>query len=124
MNKLCIIGNLTQDPQSRVTQSGHNITAFTVAVNRRRRSEGQPEADFFRITTFDKLAEICQRLVKGKKVAVSGSVSVSTYRANDGTFRASMDVMADEVDFLSPKDKPEPQKSGYQEVADENLPWG
>lgn len=98
-----------------------------MAVNRRRRAEGQPDqADFFRVTTWDKLAEICKSLTKGKKVAVIGAVSVSTYQAQDGSTRASLDVMANEVEFLSPKEqqKQEAQKSdGYMVVEDDDLPF-
>ena len=53
MNKLTIIGNLTRDPELRTTSTGVNVCSFTVAVNRRQRSqgaEGQPEADFFRVS--------------------------------------------------------------------------
>lgn len=125
MNRITIIGNLTADPQSRITQSGHNVTSFTVAVNRRRREGQEQEADFFRVTVWDKLAEFCQTaLSKGKKVAVIGAVSVSTYQARDGGFRASLDVMANEVEFLSPKDKQETQKPGFEEVDSNDLPWG
>ena len=127
MNRITIIGNLTKDADSRITQSGHNVTSFTVAVNRRRRAEGQPDqADFFRVTVWDKLAEICKPLTKGKKVAVVGAVSVSTYQAQDGSTRASLDVMANEVEFLSPKEqqKQEAQKSdGYMVVEDDDLPF-
>lgn len=127
MNRITIIGNLTKDADSRITQSGHNVTSFTVAVNRRRRAEGQPDqADFFRVTVWDKLAEICKSLTKGKKVAVVGAVSVSTYQAQDGSTRASLDVMANEVEFLSPKEqqKQEAQKSdGYMVVEDDDLPF-
>lgn len=128
MNRLFIIGNLVKDPDSRITQSGHNVTSFTVAVNRRHHAEGQPEADFFRVTTWDKLAENCKSsLSKGKKVSVLGSVSVSTYNAQDGSTRASLDVMAIEVEFLSPKDKQDDKKQEeqkYIEVDTDSLPWG
>lgn len=126
MNKLFIIGNLTKDADSRITQSGHNVTSFTVAVNRRHREGQQDQADFFRVTTWDKLAELCKSLTKGKKVAVIGAVSVSTYQAQDGSTRASLDVMANEVEFLSPKEqqKQEAQKSdGYMVVEDDDLPF-
>lgn len=123
MNRITIIGNLVKDPDSRVTQSGHTVTAFTVAVNRRHRVEGQPDADFFRVTVWDKLGEICQKsLSKGKKVAVVGAISCSTYRAQDGSTRASLDLMANEVEFLSPKEKQEEQK--FVEVEPDSLPWG
>ena len=122
MNKLLIIGNLTGDPQSRVTQTGKNVCSFTVAVNRRGKKD---EADFFRVTVWDKLAEICQNsLSKGKKVSVVGPVSVSTYNAQDGSTRASLDVTANEVEFLSPKQNSKPADGGYVAVDEEELPWG
>ena len=102
MNKLTIIGNLTKDPELRTTSSGHSACSFTVAVNRRRKVEGQPEADFFRVTAWRTLGENCQRyLAKGSKVSVTGPVAVSTYQAGDGSTRASLDVTADDVEFLS-----------------------
>lgn len=110
-----------------MTQSGHNVTAFTVAVNRRHRAEGKPEADYFRVTAWDKLGELAQQyLTKGKKVAVIGSVSVSTYTAQDGSVRASLDLMANEMEFLSPKEeqKEEKKPGGYVEVDGNDLPWG
>lgn len=97
-----------------------------MAVNRRHREGQQDQADFFRVTVWDKLAEICKSLTKGKKVAVIGAVSVSTYQAQDGSTRASLDVMANEVEFLSPKEqqKTESQKSdGFVEVEDDDLPF-
>ena len=106
MNKLTIIGNLTRDPELRVTSQGISVCSFTVAVNRRNAKEGQPEADFFRVTAWRQLGENCGKfLAKGRKVAVIGPVSVSTYQANDGSTRAQMEVTADDVEFLSPKEQ-------------------
>lgn len=104
MQKLMIIGNLVRDPESRTTNSGSSVCSFTVAVNRRgKQAEGQPEADFFRVSAWNKMGENCQKyLTKGKKVAVVGSVSVHTYQAQDGTTRASLEVFAQDVEFLSP----------------------
>lgn len=107
MNKLFIVGNLTRDPEKRSTRDGIPVCTFTVAVNRRNRGAqaGQPEADFFRVTAWRGLGENCARyLAKGKKVSVVGAVSVSTYTANDGSTRASMEVNADDVEFLTPRD--------------------
>ena len=124
MNKLHIIGNLTGDPVSRVTQQGITVCSFSVAVNRRRR-EGQPEADFFRVSAWRQLGENCQKyLAKGRKVAVTGPVSVSTYKAQDGTVKASMEVTADDVEFLTPKDAKAPDMGGgFVEVTGDELPW-
>lgn len=102
MNKLTIIGNLCNDPTSRTTSEGKDVCDFSVAVNRKKKIQGQPEADFFRVSAWGKLGENCQKyLAKGRKVAVVGSVSVRTYQANDGTTRASMDVSATDVEFLT-----------------------
>ena len=106
MNKLTIIGNLTRDPELRTTSTGVNVCDFTVAVNRRNRNRdaqnGQPEADFFRVSAWRERGELCAKyLAKGRKGCVIGPVSVRTYQANDGTTRASLEVTADEVEFLS-----------------------
>ncbi len=102
MNKLTIIGNLTRDPENRVTSTGSSVCTFTVAVNRRTRSDQQPEADFFRVSAWGKLGENCYRyLAKARKVAVVGPVAVSAYSAQDGTPMASLEVRADDVEFLS-----------------------
>lgn len=137
MNKLTIIGNLTRAPETRVTQTGKNVCTFTVAVNRRRSQSGHQEADYFRVSAWDKLAEHCQKyLAKGKKVAVVGAVKVNTYNANDGSARAQLEVTADEVEFLSPAGeaaKPADQTAvpteaddvpeGYEQVEDDDLPF-
>ena len=127
MNRLTIIGNLTREPETRVTQSGSTVCAFTVAVNRRGKSE---EADFFRVSAWNKLAETCQKyLAKGRKVAVTGPVSVSTYTGQDGKAYANLEVMAQDVEFLSPKGEQAaqapaaPANDGYQEVTDDDLPF-
>ena len=104
MNKVTIIGNLTRDPEVRTTGSGTNVCTFSVAVNRRGQQNGQPEADFFRVSAWGALGENCQKyLAKGRKVCIIGPVSVSTYQGNDGTTRASLEVKADDVEFLSSK---------------------
>ena len=143
MNKLTIIGNLTRDPELRTTSTGLNVCSFTVAVNRRRSSQNsnQPEADFFRVSAWRQLGENCQKfLAKGRKVAVVGSVSVSTYQGNDGTTRATLEVNADDVEFLSSRTDdnagyapssapahasaaPAHAENGFQEVDDEDLPF-
>lgn len=105
MNKIFIVGNLTRDPELRTTQSGVAVCSFNVAVNKRMGANAQhPEADYFRVTAWRGLAENCQKfLAKGRKVAVTGAVSVSTYQAKDGTTKATLEVTADDVEFLSPK---------------------
>ncbi len=143
MNKLTIIGNLVRDPETRTISTGDTVCSFTVAVNRRRKSQNanQPEADFFRVSAWRQLGENCQRyLAKGRKVCVIGSVSVSTYEAKDGSgTRFNMEVSADDVEFLSPRGEdggysggqsaPAPAQkasanaAGFTEVDDDDLPF-
>jgi single-strand DNA-binding protein len=100
MNKIFIIGNLCKDPELRATQSGVPVCTFSIAVNGRKPEDTQ----FFRITTWRQTAENCQRfLAKGRKVAVTGAVSLNTFTAKDGTTKASLEVNADEVEFLTPR---------------------
>lgn len=101
MNKVVLIGNLTRDPELRTTQSGVSVCSFGLAVNRRRKVEGQPEVDFFNITAWRQLGELCARyLTKGRKCCISGAIQIRTYDAADGTKRTSVDVEADDVEFL------------------------
>lgn len=120
MNKIFIVGNLTRDPDLRSVNASNgpiSVCEFTVAVNRRTRgNDGQNEADFFRVTAWRQLGENCKKfLAKGRKVAVTGSVSASAYMGNDGSPRASMDIQADDVEFLTPRqDGQQGGASGYQ----------
>lgn len=101
MNKLTIIGNLTKDPDLRSTQEGKSVCNFTVAVNRR----NSEDTDFFRVAAWNALGENCGKyLAKGRKVCVVGPVSVSTYTGQDGNVHASMEVAAQDVEFLSQRE--------------------
>ena len=121
---------MTRDPELRTTTSGISVCSFTVAVNRRQRQNGQePEADYFRVTAWRERGETGGKfLQKGKKVAVVGPVSVSTYQGRDGKTYATLEVTADDVEFVSPRvsDPPVPEdpqeaphvdaQSGMQQV--------
>jgi single-strand DNA-binding protein len=132
MNKLTIIGNLTKDPELRTTQSGVNVCSFTVAVNRKNTNpDGSHDADFFRVTAWRELGENCAKwLIKGRKVAVVGPVSISNYTGQDGKTYANLEVMAQDVEFLTPRDqtaqeapKAAPQHGGFTQVDTDELPF-
>lgn len=130
MNKCQIVGNLTRDPELRSTQSGIAVCTFTVAVNRRNTgAKAEQQADYFRVTAWRGLGETCSKyLAKGRKVAVCGSVSAVPYTAQDGTARASLELTADDVEFLSPKGEQHEQphidqQSGMVQVDDNDLPF-
>lgn len=120
MNRQICIGNLTRDPESR-TVGEKTVCNFTVAVNRRRKVENQPEADFFRVSAWGNLGVNCQKyLTKGKKVAVTGAVSVHPYKDSNGEPRATLELFADDVEFLSPAGSAE--QAPAQESAPEVQP--
>ena len=132
MNSLHIIGNLTGDPELRTTSSGQEVCNFTVAVNRRKTQNNQdPGADYFRVAAWDEKGKVCKQfLAKGRKVSVVGSVSCRAYKNNNGDAAASLEVKADDIEFLSPKDdqpkqsKPKiDEQSGYEEVITDQLPF-
>ena len=103
MNKIILIGNLTRDPESRTTPSGHTVCSFDIAVNERR--GGEDSTTFFRVSAWNKLAETCMTyLTKGKKVMVTGPVSARGYSKSDGSVGVSIEINANEVEFLSPRE--------------------
>lgn len=107
MNKVILIGRLTQDPEMRHTQSGIAMTRFTLAVDRPyTNQQGEREADFIDIVTWRKLAEICaNNLGKGRLVAVDGRLQVRSYDDRQGVRRKAAEIVANEVKFLDwPRD--------------------
>ena len=106
MNKIFLIGNLTGDPELRTTPNGITVCTMNLAVNRRfsgNREERQ--TDFYRVTAWRQLGETCSRfLSKGKKIAVVGEFVPRTYEGKDGATRVSLEVTAEEIEFLSPRD--------------------
>ena len=141
MQQLMIIGNLTKDPELRTTATGLSVCSFTVAVNRRqtqqqRQNHQNPEADYFRVSAWRERGEVCAKyLSKGKKVCVIGTVAARADTTSKGEVSASLEVTADEVEFLSPRDEGQPkqseppkqvdQQTGYEQVPmeDDELPF-
>lgn len=137
MNKVYLIGNLTRDPEMRSTTTGVSVCNFSIAVNRRfKDADGKAQTDFFNIVAWRQLADLCGKfLMKGKKVAVVGSIQTRSYEAQDGSKRTAYDIVADEVEFLTPAGEapgtrstefpapPAPAASGFEKVEDEVLPF-
>ncbi len=138
MNKITLIGNLTHDPDVRSTPNGVTVCTFTIAVNRRFAAQGgERQTDFFRINAWRQLGDVCAKyLAKGRKVAVIGELQARLYDAKDGTTRMSLDVSADEVEFLSPKQQedgggytaPRPQANaqdlaGFTDITSDDIPF-
>ena len=99
---------MTHDPELRSTKDGVSVCSFTVAVNKaqtqaQKQKGERPEAEFFNVTAWRERGEICAKfLEKGKKVCVIGKVSLRTWET-DTKHGASLEVLAEEVEFLSPR---------------------
>ncbi|QGU96740.1 single-stranded DNA-binding protein [Clostridium bovifaecis] len=102
MNRVVLVGRLTKDPELRFTPgTGRAVASFTLAVNRRFKSQGQPDADFIPVVVWGKQAENTANYVgKGRLIGISGAIQTRSYEAKDGTRRYVTEVVADEVQFL------------------------
>lgn len=105
MNKCIFVGNLTRDPETGSTNSGISYCRFSIAVNRNyANANGEREADFINIVTWRGLADNCARyLQKGSKVCVCGQLQTRTYEGQDGTKRYATEIVADDVEFIGPR---------------------
>ena len=102
MNKVILLGRLTKDPEIRYSQSSEPMCVawYTVAVDRRFKKEGEPDADFINCVSFRRTAEFIERYIKkGMMVSVCGSLQVRSYDDNAGQRRWITEVSADEVNF-------------------------
>lgn len=119
INRVNISGNLTRDPELRQTTSGTAILRFGVAVNDRRRNqsgEWEDVPNFVDCVVFGNRAEPLSRfLSKGSKVAVEGKLRYSSWE-RDGQRRSKLEVVVDEVEFLSPRGAgAQGPQGGYQQ---------
>ena len=105
MNKEFLIGNLTKEPDLAETPNGVAVCKFSVAVSRDyANADGERETDFFNITVWRGRAENCGKyLKKGNKVAIVGTLQNRSYEDKDGIKRNVTDIIASEVEFLTPK---------------------
>lgn len=128
MNKWNGIGNLTKDVELSTTPSGVSVARFTIAVQRRfANADGERETDFINCVAWrnqaDNLAKYCH---KGDKIAVVGALQIRTYEAQDGSKRYVTEIVADEVEFLTPKkdgEKPKQRPELTPVDDDERLPF-
>lgn len=107
LNKVMLIGNLTRDPELRYTPSGAAVCTFGVATNRYYvASDGtkKEEAEFIKIVSWNKLAELCsQLLAKGRKVYVEGRLQTRSWETPDGQNRQTTEVVIDDMRILDSK---------------------
>lgn len=103
-NKIIVVGNLGRDPELRYTPQGTAVCDFSIATNEKKRDksgEMQDVTTWFRITTWNKLAENASKyLTKGKSVYIEGRLRVEEYTDRDGKTRFSLEVNATDMQFL------------------------
>lgn len=144
MNKVILVGRFTRDPEVKYTDNGISITRFNLAVDRRFKQEGGPEADFPSCVSFGKQAEFIEKYFrKGMKIGIVGRIQTGSYTNNKGQKVYITDVVVEECYFvesksahsnnISQQQEPEPSLSelnggfeGFMPVSgdiDEELPF-
>lgn len=137
MNKVILMGRLTRDPEVRQTQGNNQMARYTLAVNRKFKREGDPDADFINCVVFNKSAEFAEKYFrKGMQVTVSGRIQTGSYTNKDGQKVYTTDIIVDEQEFAEsrnssqgnkPSDSAPAPNDGFSNIPDdmddEDLPF-
>lgn len=125
MNKTILLGRLTRDPEVRYTQAEEPmaIAKFSLAVNRKIKRDGEPEADFFNVTAFGALGKFAEKYLKrGTKIVLTGRIQNDNYTNKNGEKVYSVQIIAEEIDFAESKKAADNQGAettdGWQEIPD------
>lgn len=104
LNKVIMMGRLTRDPEVSSSTSGTTFARYSIAVDRKIKTEGQPEADFFTCTSFGKQAEFVEKyLKKGTKILITGRLQNDSYTNKDGQKVTATKIITEGVEFAEPK---------------------
>ena len=127
MNKVILLGRLTKDPEVKFTQNNNTcVCTFGLAVNRKFKQEGQPDADFINVVAWTKTAEFVSKyFAKGQQVAVCGHLQTRNYDDKNGKKIFVTEVVAEEVYFAdSKKEQSATTSDGFMTLeADSSLPF-
>jgi single-strand DNA-binding protein len=138
MNKAILVGNLTRDVELRNTASGKIVASFGLATNERytdTNGDKVEKVEFHNIVAWGKTAELLAKYCsKGKKVLIVGKLQTQTYEGQDGVKRYKTEIIANEIEFLSPKEvakqgemnENEPDEKEMkedEEIKIENIPF-
>lgn len=138
MNKVILMGRLTRDPEVRYTQGDNTmaIARYSLAVDRRFKRDGEPDADFINCVAFGKAGEFAEKyLKKGTKIAVVGRIQTGSYTNKDGQKVYTTDVVVEEQEFAENKNSgssdnnqsaPANKDMGFMNIPDsidEELPF-
>ena len=129
MNKVCIIGRLTKDPEIKYSSNDLAIATFTLAVNRLAKKGEDKKTDFPRCIAFGSTAEVLQSYAhKGKQVAIEGRIQTGSYKKDDGSTVYTTDVIVDRLTLLGGSKKEDSDQTddyvpdGFQQL-DEDVPF-
>ncbi|AWZ48353.1 single-stranded DNA-binding protein [Clostridiaceae bacterium 14S0207] len=130
MNKVTLIGRLTKDPELQfLAGNGTAVCKFNIAVNRKFKREGQPDADFIQVVVWGKMAEATANYMsKGRQIGISGRIETRNYE-KDGIKRYITEVIAEDVEFLGGKKSAEndgrdtEHYDGVTPVENEDIPF-
>lgn len=104
MNKVELVGRLTRDVSINMSNGGSSIAKFSIACDRRFKTEGQPTADFINCIAFGKTAEFIEKyFIKGMRIGVSGRIQTGSYENKDGQKVYTTDVVIEEAEFVESK---------------------
>jgi len=141
MNNVGLVGRLTRDPDVTYSNGGASIAKFNIAVDRRFKKEGQPDADFISCTAFGKTAEFIEKyFTKGQRIGLTGRIQTGNYMNKDNVKVYTTDVVVENVEFVESKasgggqegyqsSRPEPSSAagdGFMNIPDgidEELPF-
>ena len=141
MNKVILIGRFTRDPEIRYTQSGACSATFSIAVDRKYKQEGQPDADFPKVVAWGKTAEFIEKYFRqGMKIVIEGRIQTGKYTSKEGQTVYTTDVVAESVEFAESKssgsssggkqssNKPKVDDDGWMDIpdgfeSDDGLPF-
>ncbi len=150
LNKVLIVGRLTQDPETRTTTGGQSVTSFSVATNRiwnNKQGERQEQTEFHNVVAWQKLGEICgQYLKKGQETLVTGRLQTRSWEDKEGKKNYRTEIIAEEVNFgakagggqsrtgdkpspapkkeeQSPKAQTPPKENKEEEIDIEDIPF-
>ncbi len=139
INRVNVSGNLTRDPELRATQGGTSVLRVGLAVNDRARNqqtgEWEDRANFVDCVVFGKRAEaLAGMLAKGQRVAIDGRLRYSSWEAQDGSRRSKLEVVVEEIEFMSPRQgggrqaapaaaAPATSAAGAGDLYDEDIPF-
>ena len=135
MNKIILMGRLTKDPEITSTAGGTTIARFSIAVDRKFKHDGEPEADFFTCNAFNKTAEFVERYIKkGTKVVIDGRIQNDNYTNKEGQKVYGTKIVVNEIEFAESKNaannnaaqEQQPSNNDFLNVPDsivEDLPF-